>query len=67
MREKKALHLQAFFWILAIKDPAWLQPCRAAQTLKRCEFITKNGHKDSDLLLIGQGKAKVNAISKEKE
>ena len=43
-----------------------MQFAGAAQTQTRCEFIGMNGHKDSDLLLIVQEKAKVNAISKEK-
>ena len=43
------------------KKPLMAATVRGGANAKRCEFLSKNRHKYSNLLLIEQTKAKVNA------
>ena len=45
-------------WIIGNKKPLKAATNRGGANAKRCEFLCKNGHKDSDLLLIIQEKQK---------
>lgn len=50
-----------FFWKLAIKKPLTAATVRGGANAKRSQYLKGYGHKYSDLLLIEQTKAKVNA------